>query len=66
MQMEDIRRRARIMGIEIRRMKKGEIIRAIQLKEGCKPCFGTVKYECDELGCCFRSECLGTGKKGTC
>lgn len=62
--MEDIRRRARILGIETKRLRKADIIRAIQIKEGHSPCFGTVNGKCDEFSCCFREDCIGI--TGTC
>ena len=40
-----------------------ELIRQIQTAEGCTACFKT-KNVCDQMQCCWRSECMG--KRTTC
>ena len=58
MQMEEIRQKAKTLGIKATRTNKTELIRAIQGAEGNFPCFATAKDYCDQSGCCFRSDCL--------
>lgn len=43
----------------VSRMKKAEIIRAIQEHEGNFPCFGTATDgHCDQMDCLWRGDCL--------
>ena len=60
MKMAEIRKKAEALGIVPGKMKKTELIRAIQQTEGNTPCFETSDGSCAQLDCCFRSECLGT------
>ncbi len=58
--MADIRKKAKDAGIKnVVGMKKVELIRAIQSKEGNFPCFGTAEDYCDQLSCLYREDCLG-------
>lgn len=57
--MEEIRARARALGVEgVDDMDKTTLIRAIQVKEGHTPCFGTdwCKPEWRER-CAWKDEC---------
>lgn len=65
MTMAEVFRKARSLGIKSRvGIKKLDLIREIQLKEGNFPCFGTAAAGyCDQWLCCFRGDCLGDGKK---
>lgn len=58
MLMEDVREKAKALGIKTSRAKKADIIRAIQKAEGNFPCFETAKDYCDQYACCFREDCL--------
>ncbi|MBI5492495.1 MAG: SAP domain-containing protein [Deltaproteobacteria bacterium] len=58
MQMEEIRQKAKTLGIKATGINKTELVRAIQGAEGNFPCFATAKDYCDQLGCCFRGDCL--------
>lgn len=59
MDSKEIKQKAEKSGIKPKIwMKKEELIRAIQSAEGNFPCFGTAKDYCDQLGCCFRDDCL--------
>ncbi|MBN2587017.1 MAG: Rho termination factor N-terminal domain-containing protein [Candidatus Fermentibacteraceae bacterium] len=42
------------------RMKKADVIRAIQAHEGNFPCFGTADGHCDQMDCLWRADCLQT------
>ena len=63
MKMTEIRRKAKEMGVEIRRMKKSDLIRAIQTAEGHTACFATGRTECDQLVCSWRADCLPAKKE---
>lgn len=59
MDLKEIKEKAKKLGIKPKIwMKKEELIRAIQTAEGNFPCFGTAKDYCNQLGCCFRDDCL--------
>ena len=58
MQMEKVRDRAKKLGVKSARMKKEDLIRAIQKAEGNFPCFGTAGDFCDQFSCCWLDGCL--------
>jgi hypothetical protein len=61
MRMEEIRERGRALGVAGSRMRKAEMIRAIQSKEGNPACYGAPwRFECPQLQCCWRSDCMVT------
>ena len=46
-------------GIKPGKMRKAELIRAIQQKEGNNPCYATNSAStCDQTGCCWREDCI--------
>jgi len=57
MNMPEIKAKARGYGITPGKMKKAELIRSIQLAEGCTPCYGTSSGDCPYTDCCFRKDC---------
>jgi len=59
MKIDEIRKKARRLGINCGKMKKAEIILAIQRAEGNNPCFGNPNSSnCPYTNCCFRSDCI--------
>lgn len=60
MTIYDIRKKAGDMGIRrFTRMRKPDLIRAIQMAEGNIPCFGTERCDyCRELSCLWRADCV--------
>ena len=58
MKMQEVRVKAKALGIKSFGMKKVVLIRAIQSKEGNIPCFKTGLDSCDQFNCCWRSECF--------
>jgi type IV pilus biogenesis protein CpaD/CtpE len=59
MKLHEIRRMAKGMGIDPKRINKTEIIRAIQKAEGNIVCYGTERVNnCQEMQCLWRSDCL--------
>lgn len=58
MNIEEVKEIARGRGIKAGRMKKADIIRAIQIMEENLPCFETGRSaECGEGGCLWREDC---------
>ncbi|MCM2359069.1 MAG: Rho termination factor N-terminal domain-containing protein [Geobacteraceae bacterium] len=58
MKIEQIKEIAKKRGVKTGKMKKGEIIRAIQEAEGNPACFDTGKAdECGEMSCLWREDC---------
>lgn len=58
MSMPEIKIKAKALGIRPGKMKKTELIHAIQETEGCTPCFGRSGGECPNTDCCFMPDCL--------
>lgn len=58
MRMEEVRRKAKELGLKTARMKKEDLIRAVQAAEGNFPCFGTADGSCDQTLCCWIDDCL--------
>lgn len=58
MKLDEIREIAKQHGIKTGRMKKAELIRAIQHMEKNNPCFDTGKSSsCGQEGCLWREDC---------
>ena len=58
MKTADIQKKAKALGIQPdKKMKKVDIIRAIQTAEGFTPCFNTGVTLCPYTDCCFRDDC---------
>jgi len=60
LKMNDIRAKAKALGIRPGKMKKTELIHAIQIREGYTPCFARSNGQCTNTECCFRADCLKT------
>jgi len=58
MNMSELNKRAKKMGVKVFGRKKVDIIRDIQIKEENFPCFRTAKDYCDQFDCLWRSDCL--------
>ncbi|RJR47629.1 MAG: hypothetical protein C4567_00985 [Deltaproteobacteria bacterium] len=57
--LKDIRAKARDLGVKnYSKLRKDDLIRAIQVKEGNSPCHQTIK-DCDQYDCLWRPECQG-------
>jgi len=56
--MNDIKDKAKTLGVNPGTMKKTELVRAIQRAEGNNACYGTTTGTCQWTECCFRSDCL--------
>ena len=53
MNMTQIRKKAKGLGITPGKMKKADLIHAIQMAENCTPCFGRSDGQCANEDCCF-------------
>ncbi|MEJ2688377.1 MAG: SAP domain-containing protein [Deltaproteobacteria bacterium] len=62
MKIGEIQKKAKSMGISPARMKKIDLVRAIQQKEGYFACFQTGKLDCAQSDCSWRSDCIPQGK----
>ena len=58
MKIQEVKEKAKTLGLETFGMKKDDLIRNLQSKEGNTPCFQTGIYSCDQFNCCWRSDCL--------
>ncbi|MDD5326394.1 MAG: Rho termination factor N-terminal domain-containing protein [Phycisphaerae bacterium] len=59
MKIEEVRKKAKKLGITSGKMKKAELIHAIQKAEGNTPCFGRSNNgQCPYISCCFIKDCL--------
>jgi hypothetical protein len=58
MTMPEVREKAKALGIMPGRKKKVELIHAVQVAEGCTPCFGTSDGQCPYVDCCFMKDCF--------
>lgn len=58
MGVPEIRIKAKGLGISPGKMKKTELVHAIQVAEGCTPCFGRANGQCPYTDCCFMENCF--------
>jgi transcription termination factor Rho len=59
MNITEVKKMAKELGImNPEKMKKGEMINAIQKAEGNAPCFGKSNGNCPYTDCCFMDDCL--------
>jgi hypothetical protein len=58
MNLEEIKKIAKQHDIKVGKLKKAELVRAIQLAEGNDVCFETGQVsECGQTECLWRSDC---------
>ncbi|RQW87056.1 MAG: SAP domain-containing protein [Geobacter sp.] len=58
MKLEDVKKVAKDRGIQIKNMKKAEIIRAIQRDERNNDCYNTESSDsCGQFSCTWRDDC---------
>ena len=58
MKLEEIKEIARQHDIKVGKLKKAELVRAIQSAEGNDPCFATGQAsECGQAECLWRADC---------
>jgi len=59
MKMQEVREKAKALGLKTGIKKKIDLIRAIQSEEGNIPCFKTEVNDCDQTDCSWRGDCQG-------
>ena len=65
MRFQDIQQVGKQMGINTFRMKKADIIHAIQTKESNLDCYATTRViHCGEEECLWRIDCLAANNNG--
>jgi hypothetical protein len=58
MKLDEIKEIAKQHSIKLGKLKKAELVRAIQLAEANSPCFETGQAdECGQDGCLWRTDC---------
>ena len=60
MKVAEIKEKAKALGVKPGKMNKTDLIRAIQTQEGNTACFQNGSPVCDQMGCCWRADCLPT------
>jgi len=59
MKMTELRKKAKDLGVKSGKMKKLDLVHAIQRAEGNTECYGRSNGNCDQAGCCcFRDDCF--------
>ena len=58
MNMQEIKKIAKILDIKPGKKRKADLIRLIQSTEGNVPCFGYAQDYCDQFKCCWQEDCL--------
>ncbi len=59
MTLKEVKEMAGKYNIKVNKMKKDEIVRAIQRAEGNFDCFGTaISGDCSQEDCLWRKDCL--------
>ncbi|MFP4415877.1 MAG: SAP domain-containing protein [Chitinispirillaceae bacterium] len=58
MNLTAVKAKAKESGVKIGKLRKDELIRAIQKQEGNFPCFGSAENECNQMDCMWREDCL--------
>ena len=58
MKMNEVKAKAKAVGIESGKMKKSDLIRAVQKAEGYNACYGSEgAADCQQTACCFMVDC---------
>jgi hypothetical protein len=60
MKLQEIKEIAKKNSIKAGRMSKVELIKAFQRAEGNNDCFGASYYECNQINCLWREDCMKT------
>jgi len=59
MRLSEIEKKARGLGVkDTWKYSKKDLIRNIQRAEGNFDCFGRTSSYCDQMVCCWRSDCI--------
>lgn len=59
MRLAEIEKKARSVGLkDTWKYSKKDLIKTIQRAEGNFDCFGSARGRCDQLACCWKSDCI--------
>lgn len=58
MTMNEIKQKAKNLGVNPGKMVRVDLIHSIQMAEHCTPCYGKSNGQCPYTGCCFMPDCL--------
>ena len=58
MTVKELQKTAKGLGIKTAGLRKTELVREIQKKEGNFDCFATATEYCDQVDCLYRDDCL--------
>jgi len=59
MRLSEIEKKARSLGIkDTWKFSKKDLVRTIQRSEGNFDCFGNAKGGCDQMACCWKTDCV--------
>ena len=58
MKLAEVKEKAMQQGLTFSKVKKDDLVRAIQAHEGNNPCFKTNVQYCSQMDCCWRSDCM--------
>lgn len=65
MKLEEVRSLAKSMGVSPGRLRKRDLIKSIQIREGNFDCFATARNaECDQHHCLWRDDCFNASQSG--
>ncbi len=60
MTMSELKDKARRLGMKTGKMRKTDLVHAMQEAEGFTPCYGIPNGFCPQMECCFRDDCYRT------
>jgi hypothetical protein len=63
MKVAEVKKKATEIGVEPGKMKKADLIRAIQTAEGNQPTYGSNDGDCPYPECCWWNDCIQEYKK---
>jgi len=66
MKINEIKEKAKTLGINCGKMKKADLVHAVQRAENYTPCYGTSNGQCPYTDCCFIQDCLKIKVTVTC
>jgi hypothetical protein len=58
MKMNELRKKAKALGIKPGKTKKTDLVHSIQSAEGYTQCYGNSNGNCAQTECCFRDDCF--------
>ena len=60
MTISELREKAEQLGVKPGKLRKDDLVHAIQKAEGLTPCYGIPNDFCHQMECCFRNDCCRT------